>query len=109
MASARQCWVEPVERVMANANLRCDRHTVRVTRRHCPIIRCSDCGTLQSASFANGVVPGFKEDIPVFISEAFAQAAPAASSGGAGFDPMQLVLFGGMFAVLYFVMIRPQM
>ncbi len=44
-----------------------------------------------------------------FISEAFAQAAPAVSPGPGGFDPMQLVLFAGMFAVLYFVMIRPQM
>ena len=86
-----------------------DRHRARVICRRCLIVHCSDRRTLQSASFANGVVPGLKEDIPVFISEAFAQAAPAASSGGAGFDPMQLVLFGGMFAVLYFVMIRPQM
>jgi preprotein translocase subunit YajC len=48
----------------------------------------------------------------VFISSAFAQTAPAAASGG--MDSM----FGGlgqilpllvMFAVLYFVMIRPQM
>ena len=42
------------------------------------------------------------------MSEAFAQAAPAASSAP-GFDLSQLMLFGGMFVVLYFVMIRPQM
>ncbi len=42
------------------------------------------------------------------MSEAFAQAAPTAATG-AGFDPMQLLMFGGMFVVLYFVMIRPQM
>jgi preprotein translocase subunit YajC len=45
----------------------------------------------------------------VFISEAFAQAAPAATSGTPGFDLPQLLMFGGMFVVLYFVMIRPQM
>ena len=45
----------------------------------------------------------------MFISEAFAQAAPAATSGGPGFDLPQLLMFGGMFVVLYFVMIRPQM
>jgi preprotein translocase subunit YajC len=48
----------------------------------------------------------------VFISEAFAQAAPAAATGsgsmfGGGIGSMlPLVL---MFVVLYFVMIRPQM
>jgi preprotein translocase subunit YajC len=43
----------------------------------------------------------------VFISSAFAQAAPAA----AGPESMlsTLLLFGGMFAVMYFLMIRPQM
>ena len=45
----------------------------------------------------------------MFISEAFAQAAPAAGSdsmfGGLG-SMLPLVL---MFVVLYFVMIRPQM
>ena len=45
----------------------------------------------------------------MFISEAFAQAAPAATSGAPGFDLPQLLMFGGMFVVLYFVMIRPQM
>ncbi len=45
----------------------------------------------------------------MFISEAFAQAAPAATSGTPGFDLPQLLMFGGMFVVLYFVMIRPQM
>jgi preprotein translocase subunit YajC len=43
----------------------------------------------------------------VFISEAFAQAAPAASSTESSlFSMLPLVL---MFVVLYFVMIRPQM
>lgn len=44
----------------------------------------------------------------MFISEAFAQAAPAAPAGGeSGWITMlPLVL---MFVVLYFVMIRPQM
>jgi preprotein translocase subunit YajC len=46
----------------------------------------------------------------VFISQAFAQTAPAATSGGdvtsslMGMAPLLL-----MFAVMYFVMIRPQM
>jgi preprotein translocase subunit YajC len=53
-------------------------------------------------------LPNFREDFPVFISEAFAQAAPAAdtSIGGLG-SSMLLPLL--MFVVLYFVMIRPQM
>jgi preprotein translocase subunit YajC len=44
----------------------------------------------------------------VFISEAFAQAAPAAAAGGESslLTMLPLVL---MFVVLYFVMIRPQM
>jgi preprotein translocase subunit YajC len=56
-------------------------------------------------------VPGSKEDSQVFISEAFAQAAPAAT--GAADSPFGSI--GGMlpillmFVVLYFVMIRPQM
>jgi preprotein translocase subunit YajC len=48
--------------------------------------------------------------LPVFISSAFAQTAPAAAGGGdmlsslTGMLPLVL-----MFVVLYFVMIRPQM
>ncbi len=44
----------------------------------------------------------------MFISEAFAQAAPAAAAGGESslITMLPLVL---MFVVLYFVMIRPQM
>jgi preprotein translocase subunit YajC len=47
----------------------------------------------------------------VFISEAYAQAAPAPTAGGDGLfgslgAMLPLVL---MFVVLYFVMIRPQM
>src|SRR5438045_5828818 len=55
--------------------------------------------------------PGAIEDSPVFISEAFAQAAaPAAAAtetpfGGIG-GMLPILL---MFVVLYFVMIRPQM
>jgi len=54
---------------------------------------------------------GTPKDFPVFISEAFAQAAPAAT--GAADSPfgsiasMLPILL--MFVVLYFVMIRPQM
>jgi len=48
------------------------------------------------------------EDHEVFISEAFAQTAPAAAAGGESslLGMLPLVL---MFVVLYFVMIRPQM
>ena len=44
----------------------------------------------------------------MFISQAFAQAAPAAQGGAESslFSMLPLVL---MFVVLYFVMIRPQM
>jgi preprotein translocase subunit YajC len=45
----------------------------------------------------------------VFISQAYAQAAPAAAAGGTEstlFSILPLVL---MFVVLYFIMIRPQM
>ncbi|HET9642211.1 MAG TPA: preprotein translocase subunit YajC [Burkholderiaceae bacterium] len=44
----------------------------------------------------------------MFISEAFAQGAPAAATGGESglLGMLPLVL---MFVVLYFVMIRPQM
>jgi preprotein translocase subunit YajC len=43
----------------------------------------------------------------VFISDAFAQAAPAATGGESSlYSLLPLVL---MFVVLYFIMIRPQM
>jgi len=45
----------------------------------------------------------------VFISQAFAQTAPAASSGGAESSLMSLLPLVLMFVVLYFIMIRPQM
>jgi preprotein translocase subunit YajC len=49
-------------------------------------------------------------ELPVFISSAFAQTAPAAAAGGdmqsSLMSMLPLVL---MFVVLYFVMIRPQM
>jgi len=66
---------------------------------------------LQSTGFASGTPPGSQEDYPVFISEAFAQAAPAAAAAtdspfGSLGSMLPLVL---MFVVLYFVMIRPQM
>ena len=48
--------------------------------------------------------------IPVFISSAYAQTAPAAAAGGdmqsSLMSMLPLIL---MFVVLYFVMIRPQM
>ena len=52
----------------------------------------------------------FIVELPVFISSAFAQTAPAAAAGGdmqsSLMSMLPLVL---MFVVLYFVMIRPQM
>jgi len=61
--------------------------------------------------FADRQTPRSTEDSQVFISEAFAQAAPAATGGadslfGSLGTMLPLVL---MFVVLYFVMIRPQM
>jgi preprotein translocase subunit YajC len=48
--------------------------------------------------------------IPVFISSAFAQTAPAAAaSGGMESSLMSMLPLVLMFVVLYFVMIRPQM
>jgi preprotein translocase subunit YajC len=51
-----------------------------------------------------------KDFHPVFISQAFAQAAPAAAASGSTestlLSMLPLVL---MFVVLYFIMIRPQM
>jgi preprotein translocase subunit YajC len=44
----------------------------------------------------------------VFISEAFAQTAPAASGGGES-SLLSLLPIVLMFVVLYFIMIRPQM
>ena len=45
----------------------------------------------------------------MFISEAFAQTAPAATGGGAESSLMSLLPLVLMFVVLYFIMIRPQM
>jgi preprotein translocase subunit YajC len=46
----------------------------------------------------------------VFISEAFAQAAPAAAPGGDTMSTLTSMLpLVLMFVVLYFIMIRPQM
>jgi preprotein translocase subunit YajC len=48
--------------------------------------------------------------MPVFISSAFAQTAPAAASAGGMQDSLMSMLpLVLMFVVLYFVMIRPQM
>jgi preprotein translocase subunit YajC len=50
------------------------------------------------------------EDGPaVFISDAFAQSAPAAAGGGAESTLLSLLPLVAMFVVLYFIMIRPQM
>ncbi len=55
-------------------------------------------------------MPGSNKEFQVFISEAFAQAAPAAAADslfGGGITGMLPIIL--MFVVLYFVMIRPQM
>ena len=45
----------------------------------------------------------------MFISSAYAQAAPAAATGGAESTLLSLLPLVLMFVVLYFIMIRPQM
>jgi preprotein translocase subunit YajC len=45
----------------------------------------------------------------VFISQAYAQAAPAAAGGDAQSTLFSLLPLVLMFVVLYFIMIRPQM
>ncbi|WKB50675.1 preprotein translocase subunit YajC [Eleftheria terrae] len=45
----------------------------------------------------------------MFISEAFAQAAPAAAPGGIASSLTSMLPLVLMFVVLYFIMIRPQM
>ncbi len=45
----------------------------------------------------------------MLISEAFAQAAPAAASGSTESTLMSMLPLVLMFVVLYFIMIRPQM
>jgi preprotein translocase subunit YajC len=52
--------------------------------------------------------PALPEESPVFISQAFAQTAPAAA-GGAESSLLSLLPLVLMFVVLYFIMIRPQM
>lgn len=44
----------------------------------------------------------------MFISNAFAQAAPAAAAAGDGGQYTQMLIMVGLFAVMYFVLIRPQ-
>jgi len=48
-------------------------------------------------------------ELPVFISSAFAQTAPAAAGGDTASTLMSMLPLVLMFVVLYFVMIRPQM
>ena len=51
----------------------------------------------------------FLVELPVFISSAFAQTAPAAAGGDMQSSLMGMLPLVLMFVVLYFVMIRPQM
>jgi len=48
-------------------------------------------------------------DSTVFISQAFAQAAPAAATSDTQSSLLSLLPLVLMFVVLYFIMIRPQM
>ena len=50
-----------------------------------------------------------REDLKVFISQAFAQTAPAAAAGSTESTLYSLLPLVLMFVVLYFIMIRPQM
>ncbi len=45
----------------------------------------------------------------MFISDAYAQTAPAAAAAGGASSLMQFLPLVLMFVVLYFIMIRPQM
>jgi preprotein translocase subunit YajC len=64
-------------------------------------------GTRIQGCFAAAPAAALPQETNVFISNAYAQAAPAAASPESGLLGMlPLVL---MFVVLYFVMIRPQM
>jgi preprotein translocase subunit YajC len=65
-------------------------------------------GRLQSAVLPSAQDGFHQRDIDVFISNAFAQAAPAAA-GGAESSLLSMLPLVLMFVVLYFVMIRPQM
>ena len=73
--------------------------------------------TLTPRAIHCGPHPGRKESrfspylwsLPVFISSAFAQTAPAAAGGDMQSSLMSMLPLVLMFVVLYFVMIRPQM
>ncbi len=73
------------------------------------VVGCCGLGS-QFADLTAVVSPQFREGIRMFISEAFAQAAPVGAAApdmfGSLGSMLPLVL---MFVVLYFVMIRPQM
>jgi preprotein translocase subunit YajC len=53
--------------------------------------------------------PSRLQDAAVFISQAYAQAAPAAATGSTESTLYSLLPLVLMFVVLYFIMIRPQM
>jgi preprotein translocase subunit YajC len=58
---------------------------------------------------ARGFIQLLDVEMPVFISSAFAQTAPAAAGGDMTSSLMSMLPLVLMFVVLYFVMIRPQM
>ena len=53
--------------------------------------------------------PNARGFVDVFISQAFAQTAPAAAAGSTESTLFSLLPLVLMFVVLYFIMIRPQM
>ena len=53
--------------------------------------------------------PIARGSVDVFISQAFAQTAPAAAAGSTESTLFSLLPLVLMFVVLYFIMIRPQM
>ena len=67
---------------------------------------------IRSHALRRGVVrPVLFVELPVLISSAYAQTAPAAAAGGTDIQSslMGMLPLVRMFVVLYFVMIRPQM
>ncbi|CAN5122055.1 hypothetical protein BH11PSE10_BH11PSE10_09580 [soil metagenome] len=51
----------------------------------------------------------YPKGFPVFISSAFAQTAAATPAAGGDFGQYtQMIIMVGLFAVMYFVLIRPQ-
>jgi len=80
-----------------------------------PSRRATESAAYNAGLSANGdcaawqTQPQLILELPVFISSAFAQTAPAATGGDMQSSLMSMLPLVLMFVVLYFVMIRPQM